>query len=145
MLEVGSLDVNGNILDIVKDFDYVGIDMRDGKGVDVVMNGHDLSDTFGQEFDLVVCFDTLEHDDKFWLTVAEMKKVLKPRCWLIIGTPSINHPIHEHPHDYYRFFDSTFRNVLFDGMTNIYVEHVFNDPLGDKLRPDQVMGYGQKG
>lgn len=143
VLDVGSLDVNGSLKEDFKDYDYTGVDMREGANVDVVLNGHDLSKHFKQEFDLVLCFDTLEHDDLFWLTVAEMRKVLKSGGWLIIGTPSINHPIHRHPRDYYRFTTDSFEDVFFKGMDNVWIEQQCYGDQGES-RPDQIMGYGQK-
>jgi len=56
----------------------IGIDMRPGACVDIQMNAHDLLTKFEPNtFDCVICFDTLEHDDKFWLTVDNMKKSYK--------------------------------------------------------------------
>lgn len=148
VLDVGSLDVNGNIRDKFVGFNYLGIDMRPGKNVDVDINAHDLKETFKKgEFDLVVCFDTLEHDDQFWLTIENMKWILKTGGWLLVGTPSINHPIHRHPFDYYRFTSDSFRDFIFKDMDNVFIEEQFynkGNPDFDVNRPDQVMGWGQK-
>lgn len=142
VLEVGSLDVNGNIRDLFKDNAYVGLDMRDGANVDVVGNGHDLVARFGKnKFNLVVCVDTLEHDDAFWVTVSEMKKVLKKGGWLILGVPSRRCPLHEHPSDYWRFM-SHGMEVMLDGLVDTYVE-VQRD-AGEDSAEDEIMGYGRK-
>ena len=145
VLEVGSLDVNGNVKDLFGDFEsYIGSDMRAGANVDVVVNGHELVSKFDKDsFDLVICLDTLEHDDKFWLTVEQMKEVLRPGGFLIICVPSIRHPRHNHPSDYYRFFESSFSEVFFDGYenTNIRFECYANN---DELNPDEILGWGRK-
>lgn len=142
-LEVGSLDVNGNVKDILKDFDYIGLDMRSGKNVTLVANAHNIP-LPNNSIDLVVCFDTLEHDEMFWLSIQEMRRVLKGGGWLIIGAPSINHPMHDHPNDYYRFFENTFRDVFFYGMKDVWVKQYYFNEEPDELKPDQVMGWGQK-
>ena len=135
VLEVGSLDVNGIITDLFPAGTFTGVDMREGSNVDVVMNGHDLVSKFGEEaFDVVACFDTLEHDDKFWLTVEQMRKVLKKGGWMLIGVPGRNCPAHDHPSDYWRFMFGAF-NVFFEGFSDVVVE-----PEND----DEVYGRGQK-
>lgn len=39
-------------------------------------------------FDVVLCNSMLEHDRHFWLSVAEMQRVLKPGGLLMIGVPA---------------------------------------------------------
>ncbi len=50
-------------------------------------NGNDLSQFAAGAFDVVVSNATLEHDPRFWLTLAEMRRVLKPGGLLLIGVP----------------------------------------------------------
>jgi SAM-dependent methyltransferase len=50
-------------------------------------NGNDLSRFADGLFDVVVSNATLEHDPRFWLTLAEMRRVLKPGGLLLIGVP----------------------------------------------------------
>ena len=40
VLEVGSLDINGSIRDLFQNCEYTGIDLGEGKGVDVICPGH---------------------------------------------------------------------------------------------------------
>lgn len=104
VLEVGSRDINGNIRDLFAGIDYTGVDMQEGGSVTEAVNGHDLKGHFREkQFNLVCCFDMLEHDDKFWLTIENMREVLAPGGYLLIGVPSRNCPLHEHPSDYWRF------------------------------------------
>lgn len=145
-LEVGSLDVNGNIKDQLTSngFDYLGIDMREGNNVDRVIDGHDIKKHFEKgQFDLVICIDTMEHDKAFWVTVSNMKWVLKKGGWIILGAPSLRHPRHNHPSDYWRFFGEAFEALLSD-MDNVHVEELsFADPQ-DFSKPDQIYAWGQK-
>lgn len=39
VLEVGSLDINGSIRTFFHDCDYIGLDVSEGNGVDVVSDG----------------------------------------------------------------------------------------------------------
>lgn len=38
-------------------------------------------------FDAVLCNSVLEHDRRFWLTLAEIRRVTRPGGWIVIGTP----------------------------------------------------------
>ena len=56
-------------------------------GFDVILcNGNDIcyEDNY---FDFVYTVMMLEHDPKFWLSVQEMHRVLKPGCPLMIAIP----------------------------------------------------------
>jgi SAM-dependent methyltransferase len=101
VLEVGALDVNGSVRDCFSG-PYIGVDMRDGPGVDQVANAHDLP--FGDAtFDVVVSTETLEHDDAYWLSLAEMGRVLRPGGQLLVTTRGNACSEHDFPSDYWRF------------------------------------------
>lgn len=142
LLEVGSRDVTGNIRNIVEGIDYTASDMLDGPNVDLVINGHDLLSHFGKPtFDMIVCFDTFEHDDKFWLTLENMKQVLLPGGWLLLGIPGRNCPLHEHPGDYYRFMPSAM-DVFLKGYEDIFIDGQMDDPA--HKGEDEIYGWGRK-
>ena len=50
----------------------------DGEITAVQGNANDMKAFKRDYFDLVLCCSTLEHDKRFWLSVAEMRRVLKP-------------------------------------------------------------------
>jgi len=72
ILEVGSLDVNGSVRPYIESLhpnSYLGIDMSEGKGVDLVLNANNILKYFGNKrFDVVICTDMLEHV-YYWRTV----------------------------------------------------------------------------
>ena len=41
VLDIGSLDINGSARDFFEDCDYTGIDVGEGKGVDIVCPGEE--------------------------------------------------------------------------------------------------------
>jgi len=111
-LDVGSYDVNGSVRHLFTD--YIGVDMRPGPNVDKLANAHALP--FDDEtFDNVLCLEMLEHDSMFWVSIAEMKRVLKPGGTLLVTTRGIHFPHHDYPSDYYRFTREALK-FLFDGM-----------------------------
>ena len=142
VLEVGSREVNGKIRDLFEETEYIGIDMIAGDGVDKVINGHDLESHFTEgEFDLVLCLETLEHDEEFWETVKGMKWVLKKGGWLIITMPGTHHSTHDWPGDYWRPMRDGF-NKLFEDLVNVSTEYWISS--GSDQYPDGWMGRGQK-
>lgn len=101
VLEVGSLNVNGSVRDLFSG-QYVGLDMRDGPGVDVVGNAH-ATGFPDASFDVVVSTELMEHDDAFWETLAEIRRVLSPDGWLLLTTRGNGFPLHHEPDDLWRF------------------------------------------
>ena len=116
VLEVGSFDVNGNprshFANRERFSSYIGIDMREGPGVDRVMNVQQM-EFADDSFDVIVDAERLEHDNRFWVSVKELFRVCKPGGYIIVTTRSWGgmHP-HAYPHDYWRFMDSGLRDLL---------------------------------
>ncbi len=108
-LEIGSLNINGSVRGLFSG-PYMGIDVKDGEGVDLVMDGHAIGFP-DASFDTVVSTSQLEHDPAFWLTLAEVGRVLRPGGHFILCTVSYNFPIHDEP-DYFRFLPATHRLLM---------------------------------
>lgn len=163
ILDVGSLDENGSVKDAINHsknrpfrtllgggnrYEYAGVDMREGKNVDVVLNAHDLLDRFDPDsIDFVTCCEMIEHDDRFWLSIECMRKIVKPGGWLLVTAPGIHFFRHDYPDDFYRFTDSAFKKYIFEGYEDVVVGSFqeFNKYPGyEPLGPDSIMGYGRK-
>lgn len=108
-LEIGSFDFNGSVRPLFSG-PYVGVDLIEGKGVDLVMGGSRLAFP-DASFDTVVSTSQLEHDPTFWLTLAEVGRVLKSGGHFILTTVSYNFPVHNEP-DFYRFLPDTHRLLM---------------------------------
>jgi SAM-dependent methyltransferase len=117
VLEVGSFDENGSARSVFERYvhDYVGIDAREGRGVDQVMLAHDLKFPTWQ-FDLVICTEMLEHDARPWLSVTEMSRVLKRGGSLLMTARGFDayggYPEHPCPKDYWRYNPDSFEVLL---------------------------------
>lgn len=108
VLEVGAYDENGTIRDLFDKTEYIATDMREGPGVDRVVNAHHLDAYFGEdEFDVVVCCEMLEHDDKFWVTLWNISHVLKKGGAFLLTTRGNGFPEHAFPNDYFRFMPAS--------------------------------------
>ena len=61
VIDVGSLDINGNNKYLFEDCDYIGLDIIEGKNVDVVSVAHEY-DGENESFDVVLSTNAMEHD-----------------------------------------------------------------------------------
>lgn len=77
VLEVGSLDINGSIRSLFEKCDYLGIDVGEGKGVDVVCQGQDLDHPDGT-YDVASSTECFEHNPYWAETFANMTRMTKP-------------------------------------------------------------------
>lgn len=143
VLDLGSRDINGTVKQFFETVEYIGADMIAGGNVDVVVNGHTLTERFEKDsFDLVLCFDTLEHDDRFWLTVDQLKQVLKPGGYMLLGMPSRHCPEHDWPGDYWRFMPQSMTEFFFQGFEDVFTKVDMDTPNGST--EDELYGYGRK-
>ncbi len=82
VLEVGSHGVPGELT--LRDlfplpFDYTGVDNEPGYGVDVVLaDPYQWSELLTESFDVVVSVQTFVDIPLFWITAAEIARVLSP-------------------------------------------------------------------
>lgn len=82
VLDCGSLDINGNNRYLFQRCNYTGIDIVEGRNVDVVDRVHLYKPSC--LFDIVISTEMLEHDAFFPETLAAMFNLLKPGGLLLI-------------------------------------------------------------
>lgn len=128
-LEIGSKDVTGSVRQFFTDAkEYIGTDMERGFGVDLIINAHDLPKKFKKgSFDVLLCAETLEHDDEFWTTIKIIHSLIKKGGILVISTPTFGFPLHRHPKDYLRFGEDAYREILFKGFKILRLDEVEDD------------------
>jgi SAM-dependent methyltransferase len=74
VLDIGSLDINGTARDFFVDCAYVGVDVGEGPGVDIVFAGQDL-DWDDNTFDVVLSAECFEHNPEWVATFANMVRL----------------------------------------------------------------------
>jgi SAM-dependent methyltransferase len=76
ILEVGSWNANGSIRDNFKECNYIGVDVTQGPGVDVVCPGEKIQYA-NDSFDLVISCECFEHNPNWKETFLNMHRMLK--------------------------------------------------------------------
>lgn len=88
----------------------VALDLQPRRGVHVVGDAQSLG-FVSDSFDVVLCTEVLEHLPEPQRAVDEMRRVLKPGGILVLTTRFL-FPIHDAPHDYFRYTKYGLRHLL---------------------------------
>lgn len=133
VLDIGSLDINGNNRYLFHNYSYIGVDIGEGPNVDVVKRGHEYTDS--EPFDIVISSECFEHDEFWDKTIENAIKLLKPGGLLLFSCATTGRPEHgtrrTSPHD--SPFTSQIDNDYYMNLTEedvrnkIPIEAVFED------------------
>jgi SAM-dependent methyltransferase len=122
---------------LLSGLDYVGCDMREGPGVDRVLDLHNI-DLPDETAGTVFLMDTLEHVEYPHQAVKEVHRILKPDGVLIMSSV-LDFFIHETPNDFWRFTPDGF-NSLLKPFNHSHVGY-----YGRDVFPHSLVGVGFKG
>ena len=93
VLDVGSLDINGNNRFLFDgDYSYTGIDLGEGKNVDVVCRGHLYKSD--EKFDVIVSSECFEHDEFYRETLLNIYSLLKDGGLFLFTCATTGRPEH---------------------------------------------------
>jgi SAM-dependent methyltransferase len=93
VLEVGSLDINGSVRRFFEGGSYLGLDVAEGAGVDVVCQGQDYAAPDGS-FDCVISCEVMEHNPHWRATFANMARLCRPGGLVVMTCASRGRPEH---------------------------------------------------
>ena len=131
VIEVGSYEINGGPRPLVESYrpaEYIGLDIMEGPGVDIVCKAEDILDKFGKDsFDVVISTELLEHVRDWRRVVHNIKNICKSGGIILITTRSYGCPYHGHPYDFWRY-------ELED------MKYIFSDCIIEKLEKDPLKG-----
>jgi SAM-dependent methyltransferase len=116
---------------------YVGADMREGPGVDMVLDLHDIA-LLANSVGTVLVMDTLEHVAFPHRAIEEVHRITQPDGMAIISSV-MKMGIHAYPNDYWRFTPEGFK-VLLRPFADSLVSYA-----GTQRFPHTVVGIGFKG
>lgn len=85
ILELGSRNINGSPRALFHpDAEYIGVDLSEGDGVDVVARAHHAYWKVGGGFDVVVSTEMLEHDANYNQTLAGIELLTRTFSLVVI-------------------------------------------------------------
>jgi ubiquinone/menaquinone biosynthesis C-methylase UbiE len=125
-----------------------------------VGNSNDMRSIFSDgHFGAVISNAVLEHDTYFWKSLDEMKRILRPGGFLLIGVPGFapistlkaevvseeeytgrstpTFDVHRAPYDYWRFGQDAIEQVFFEGLQIKEIETIMVPPrfIGAAQKP----------
>lgn len=140
VLEIGSYNVNGSVRDLFFGR-YVGLDIREGPGVDVVADivKEGWYRAGPDKFMTVIATEVLEHVTDPWKAVERMYDCLLPGGLAIVSVPFLWN-FHDYPSDYWRLtppgLELLFERAGFEeidcrfGGQKLDEEHTYSHTLG---------------
>jgi len=142
VFEFGALDVSeekgfGNLRPFFANKEYVGCDIREGPGVDRILDLHRI-DLPSESVGTVLVPDTLEHVEFPRKAINEVHRILKANGIFVLSSV-MKFPIHNFPSDYWRFTPEAFKSLL-KPFAFSFVEFA-----GETKFPHTVVGVGCKG
>lgn len=92
VLDCGSFDINGNNRYLFEACNYTGIDIIDGKNVDIVVHVDQFKPPV--KFDVVISTEMLEHDFNYVKSLQNMFCLTKPGGLLLFTAAGTGRPEH---------------------------------------------------
>lgn len=117
VLEVGPGDasVRPFIERFLRPREYIGVDIKHGKYVDLIVPAERLVKYFGPEsFDIIIATELLEHVIDWRRVINNMKTVLKRGGCMYITTRSLGYPYHGYLCDLWRYELEDMVNIFSD-------------------------------
>ncbi len=93
VLEIGSLNINGSVRQFFEPDQYIGCDLGEGAGVDIVCEGHELPYA-NESFDVVISCECFEHDKHWEKTFQKMIDLARKGGLVIFSCATIGRPEH---------------------------------------------------
>ncbi len=93
VVDLGSLDINGNNQYLFDDCLYLGVDLMPGRNVDLATKGHELS-LPDESVDVVISTECFEHDQFYPLTIKNIVRMIKPGGLFIFSCATTGRPEH---------------------------------------------------
>lgn len=130
ILDLGSFDVNGSYRFLFDDpaWRYQGVDMEQGKNVDIVLaDPYRWREIASASQDVIISGQAFEHIEFFWIVMDEITRVARPGGLICIIAPSRGYE-HRYPVDCWRFYPDSFRALArYAGLELLSVETQWNN------------------
>lgn len=133
VLDVGSLDINGNNRYLFLEPKYTGIDIGEGKNVDIVCKGHEYKPN--EKYDIVISTECFEHDMHYEATIKNCIQLTKDNGLFMFSCASTGRPEHgtarttpqDSPFSHIQFSDYYKNLTESDIRSFLNVEEIFSE------------------
>jgi len=107
IIEIGSKNSNGGLRPIIESWEpakYIGTDLSEGLGVDVIFDAENILQRFEEDsFDVVISTEVLEHVRNWRKVLSNIKNICCPKGIILITTRSYGFVYHPSPTDFWRY------------------------------------------
>ena len=93
VLDIGSLDINGSNQFLFDDCLYIGVDVAEGRNVDLITTGHQLM-LPDASVDVIISTECFEHDQFYDKTLKNIFRMLKPGGLFLFTCATTGRPEH---------------------------------------------------
>lgn len=130
VLEFGSLDINGSVRPIFMPscVSYVGVDLQEGPGVDIVASAHDFSTA--ERFDVVVACEVFEHTPLWREIITNSHSLLREGGLFVATMAGEGRPPHsaidENPIRDWEYYDNVGAWELNRHLSSTFLSHEIN-------------------
>lgn len=139
VVDVGAMDVNGSYRPLFDGWEYVGVDIAEGKNVDIVMTDEYSIPLPDKWADLVISGQCIEHVRNPFKLVAEMARILSGA--LILVAPH-HQRIHRYPIDTFRYNPDGMRALIEEA--GLICADAFLGPAQPNIRDCWGIGYAKR-
>lgn len=136
VVDFGSKDYNGSLKEMFTNETYIGVDISEGKNVDVVSKAHEFKPQ--SKFDTVISGEMLEHDEHWRQSLQNMYDLLLPNGLLVISCAGKDRPEHGT-----RRTDGHLYGTTQDYYMNLEPQHLREILKEDMFQDSECFGYNQ--
>jgi SAM-dependent methyltransferase len=142
VLDIGSFDVNGNNRFLFKDCDFIGLDIGEGDGVDVVCPAQEYN-VPDETFDTIISCECWEHNPFYKESIQNAVRILKNGGLFFFTCATIGREVHgvsyleEQCSSQYDNW-KTLPNVEKENWDNDYYKNVTEDDIRSFIDADNI-------
>jgi len=146
VLDIGSMDINGNNRHLFENSEYVGCDLDEGPNVDSVCCSHEYP-AKPESLDVVISTETFEHDRYLEKTIKHAVSIIRPGGLFLFTCATgsreqhgtTNHKPNDSP-----YTNDHYQNVSEDMVVDVLDMEIFDEYEFRKRNGEDLYFYGVK-